>query len=533
MHSATLVTLLVLAAAAPVILAQERRLVVNSFDYQASLSSNSLGLPQGTSGTMQNYFISGNRIHFKPYPNRPSTFFSVIGDPNNGCISFPSQNLATTFLTFRIQFPAGVDAQIVMQTGSYGSCGGAQNNTLWVPLSNYNALDGMVSWVRIPLIDFTGPYESLSGRARAVVFRFPPMVYSPDLQIDDLQFVSIPTGNPYWSASSTQRFQAPRSDGRCGAQFGNAGCEPGACCSRMGWCGFTANHCMNSQSVGGQIFGGSNTYFNNGPVANGGRWGAPRADSRCGRDFGWAGCPNGQSCSQAGFCGSTRDHFVNSQRLGSFGGFSGFNGATYINNGPVATGGRWGAPRADSRCGRDFGWAGCPSGQSCSQSGFCGSSREHFVNSQRLGDFSGFNMATYINNGPVATGGRWGAPRADSRCGRDFGWAGCPNGQSCSQSGFCGSSHEHFVNSQRLGDVTGFSAGSFSGAAATGGRWGAPRADSRCGRDFGWAGCPNGQSCSQSGFCGSSREHFVNSQRLGSYGVSDARRYSGPFNPFF
>ncbi|KAI4828029.1 hypothetical protein E4T44_09910 [Aureobasidium sp. EXF-8845] len=49
-------------------------------------------------------------------------------------------------------------------------------------------------------------------------------------------------------ASSFVIGTAPRSDGRCGAQFNNALCDPngiyGGCCSSYGYCGNTEEHCM-------------------------------------------------------------------------------------------------------------------------------------------------------------------------------------------------------------------------------------------------------------------------------------------------
>ena len=143
-------------------------------------------------------------------------------------------------------------------------------------------------------------------------------------------------------ASST----APRSDGRCGKDFGGATCDPkgayGGCCSSYGYCGSTpdqyatisaiykhikqrsnpcsclpANGCQNGcttpasattapakQTSEPVIAPPTST-----PVA--GPTGVPTTDGTCGAGNGDTVCtgwPQGSCCSMYGFCGSTASH---------------------------------------------------------------------------------------------------------------------------------------------------------------------------------------------------------------------------------
>ncbi|XXQ36796.1 NodB homology domain-containing protein [Plasmodiophora brassicae] len=47
---------------------------------------------------------------------------------------------------------------------------------------------------------------------------------------------------------ATACWAPPRPDNRCGTAVGNAGCRPGQCCSRYGWCGSSSAYC-NEQSI--------------------------------------------------------------------------------------------------------------------------------------------------------------------------------------------------------------------------------------------------------------------------------------------
>ncbi|OQS06421.1 hypothetical protein THRCLA_01545 [Thraustotheca clavata] len=147
---------------------------------------------------------------------------------------------------------------------------------------------------------------------------------------------------------------APRSDGRCGPDFSNAGCVAGSsypCCSKYGWCGNGAGYCDTNICDSASASSCPN---------------AARPDNRCGLDFGNAGCVAGSNypcCSKYGWCG---------------------NGAGYCDTNicgivstPVPTSGGScpNAARSDGRCGPDFGNAGCVAGSNypcCSKYGWCG-----------------------------------------------------------------------------------------------------------------------------------------------------------------
>ncbi|OQS02255.1 hypothetical protein THRCLA_05351 [Thraustotheca clavata] len=94
---------------------------------------------------------------------------------------------------------------------------------------------------------------------------------------------------------------AARSDGRCGPDFGNAGCVAGSnypCCSKYGWCGNGAGYCDTN------ICGSAPAPA---PSSGGSCPNAARSDGRCGPDFGNAACVAGSNypcCSKYGWCGN-------------------------------------------------------------------------------------------------------------------------------------------------------------------------------------------------------------------------------------
>ncbi|OQS03016.1 hypothetical protein THRCLA_04662, partial [Thraustotheca clavata] len=151
-----------------------------------------------------------------------------------------------------------------------------------------------------------------------------------------------------------------RSDGRCGPDFDNAGCDVGSdqpCCSKYGWCGNSTGFCdvniCDSTPAPAPLSGGS--------CPN-----ATRSDGRCGPDFGNAGCDVGSDqpcCSKYGWCGNGK-------------GFCDVNICDSTPTPAPTSGGSCpNATRSDGRCGPDFGNAGCDVGSDqpcCSKYGWCG-----------------------------------------------------------------------------------------------------------------------------------------------------------------
>ncbi|KAL2043167.1 hypothetical protein N7G274_004227 [Stereocaulon virgatum] len=126
---------------------------------------------------------------------------------------------------------------------------------------------------------------------------------------------------------------APRTDGRCGSDFGGSTCDAngpyGGCCSHYGYCGSTAQHCLFSNGCqngctpaagttsadatkptssvaasGTQepVLGKPSTAPSTGPVTTDGTCGAGNGNTVCGN---W---PQGACCSLYGFCGKTTAH---------------------------------------------------------------------------------------------------------------------------------------------------------------------------------------------------------------------------------
>ena len=122
----------------------------------------------------------------------------------------------------------------------------------------------------------------------------------------------------------TASVTSPRSDGRCGKEFGGATCDPngnyGGCCSAWGHCGSTPTHCLVSNDCqNGCTDDDANTAISpssensNAPTSTDPSATSFRSDGRCGKEFGGATCdPNGNyggCCSGPwGQCGSTPTH---------------------------------------------------------------------------------------------------------------------------------------------------------------------------------------------------------------------------------
>lgn len=200
-------------------------------------------------------------------------------------------------------------------------------------------------------------------------------------------------------------------DGTCGPANGNTLCDPkstvykGTCCSSYGWCGETPAHCGEGCLSG----------CNNGaepssvkPVATSSKAPAasavaPRADGRCGKEFGGATCdPKGEyggCCSSYGYCGSTDGHCLpaNGCQNGCSGVASSAAPATSksatrppstttsgepVLGKPSSTPGTkpTGKPTTDGSCGAKFGNTVCGTwaqGSCCSMYGYCGNTTSH------------------------------------------------------------------------------------------------------------------------------------------------------------
>lgn len=135
--------------------------------------------------------------------------------------------------------------------------------------------------------------------------------------------------------------------------------------------------------------------------------------------------------------------------------------------------GVWAPPRADSRCGPDFGWAGCGDGLCCSASEWCGSGPMHC-------------------GGPMGNWGQGGGNNWQGGWGQGNNWQGDYNAWQGGYNDWQGG----------YNDGQGGWNGNGQGMGPPNGAWGPPRGDSRCGPDFGWAGCDSGQCCSMSEYCG-------------------------------
>ncbi|KAF2275068.1 DUF1929-domain-containing protein [Westerdykella ornata] len=249
-------------------------------------------------------------------------------------------------------------------------------------------------------------------------------------------------------------------DGKCGPQNGGLICDPnskvytGTCCSQYGWCGNTADHC-GTGCLSGCNGGGTTT-----PPAT-----APRADGRCGKDFGGATCdPNGAfggCCSAYGYCGKSDGHCLPTNGCQS--------GCTGTNPQPTSPAPSGAAPRPDGRCGKDFGGATCdPNGAyggCCSEYGYCGKTDGHCLpaNGCQNGCTGGATTAapkpsatqppSSTTSGEPVLGKPSdnpdvpeGPPTTDGTCGAKFGNTVCGNwyqGSCCSMYGYCGNTASH------------------------------------------------------------------------------------------
>jgi len=126
----------------------------------------------------------------------------------------------------------------------------------------------------------------------------------------------------------------------------------------------------------------------------------------------------------------------------------------------------------NGRCGPKFGTQ-CPSGQCCSEKGYCGTTVSFC--SPRKKCQSDYGSCTDPTK--VSTNGR---------CGPDYGI--CPSDQCCSKKGYCGTTNSFCSASKGCQKKYGKCDISIS-------------TNGRCGSKYGTT-CPSGQCCSEKGYCG-------------------------------
>ena len=86
-------------------------------------------------------------------------------------------------------------------------------------------------------------------------------------------------------------------DGRCGPRFNNQKCQPGAYCSNASWCGFSKDHKAVYKRWQND-YRGEGTEFQTPKYVKG----------RCGPDFNDQICQPGAFCSGSGWCGNSSEH---------------------------------------------------------------------------------------------------------------------------------------------------------------------------------------------------------------------------------
>ncbi|KXS12965.1 hypothetical protein M427DRAFT_387679 [Gonapodya prolifera JEL478] len=160
----------------------------------------------------------------------------------------------------------------------------------------------------------------------------------------------------------------------CGSWTGKS-CGSGQCCSQYGWCGTTNDYCSaGCQQSFGSCWGAPPPP----PPAAAGQAAAqaatgkpPSYDGRCGANNGGTACQNGQCCSQYGWCGTSADH-CGSTCQSAFGTCNGGSSSTPAAQSAQTGGNGGGATSTNGMCGGGNGNTKCPSGQCCSQYGYCG-----------------------------------------------------------------------------------------------------------------------------------------------------------------
>jgi len=152
----------------------------------------------------------------------------------------------------------------------------------------------------------------------------------------------------------------------------------------------------------------------------------------------------------------------------------------------------------------------CPTGQCCSQYGYCGTADAH-CGAGCQSEFGKCNGVTAATTNKVGATNVNVAPTTkvstDGRCGQEFG--SCPNNECCSKYNYCGSSDEYCSADNCL---PGYGR---CGKATTN-----VNQPGRCGPDFNNAKCATGECCSKFGYCGTTPDHcLVTSGCLKNYGT--------------
>jgi len=167
-----------------------------------------------------------------------------------------------------------------------------------------------------------------------------------------------------------------------------------------------------------------------------------------------------------------------------------FSGESYTTS-PVSIGSNGkGMVRVSSsgRCGKNYGSI-CPSGQCCSQYGYCGTSSSHCGSKCQ----EGYGKCNTSNSSSKTS--------SNGRCGSGYGK--CPSGKCCSKYGYCGSSSDHC--SPNKGCQSSYGHCSSSGGGSSSSNKNKTSSNGRCGSGYGK--CPSGKCCSKYGYCGSSSDH--------------------------
>jgi peptidoglycan/xylan/chitin deacetylase (PgdA/CDA1 family) len=211
----------------------------------------------------------------------------------------------------------------------------------------------------------------------------------------------------------------------------------------------------------------------------------------CGKEAGGAVCPNGECCSEWGWCGVTANYCGSGCQSQCFVDlppvepaedpepnyqFNGYNPIPTQSSSEDGSSGDDGQVRSDLRCGAGFNNSPCAPGLCCSQHGWCGDSDAHCGAGCQSGcglkDESSTtsettSTETSATEEPTSTSTvevtatestatetsttteaqaeetpTLSAPRSDGRCGKDFGNAACADKACCSEYGYCGATSE-------------------------------------------------------------------------------------------
>jgi len=138
-------------------------------------------------------------------------------------------------------------------------------------------------------------------------------------------------------------------------------------------------------------------------------------DGKCAK--GVAKCPEGECCSQYGYCGTSEKYCSLDKGCQSELGKC----STTTTELPVST---------DGKCGK--GVAKCPSGECCSKYGYCGTSEKYCSLDKGCQSEFGECSTPTSTELPISTNGK---------CGK--GVAKCPSGECCSQYDYCGTSEKY------------------------------------------------------------------------------------------